>query len=110
MFYPTCRHNLFELRLRNEREVEPFLLDHGFVFVDLEKFSFADQVRTFAEAEMIVAIHGAGLTNMVWAPPGCKILEIMDPNYVNLMYYVLSEVLEQRYWYCGGQAAATTEA
>jgi capsular polysaccharide biosynthesis protein len=97
-------------RVLNEKELEPLLLDHGFVFVDLETFSFADQVRTFSEAEMIVAIHGAGLTNMVWAPPGCKIMEIMDPNHVSLMYYVLSEVLGQTYWYCGGKATGTTDA
>ena len=97
-------------RVLNEKDLEPLLLDHGFVFVDLETFSFADQVRTFSEAEMIVAIHGAGLTNMVWAPPGCKIMEIMDPNHVSLMYYVLSEVLGQSYWYCGGQPTGTTDA
>jgi len=97
-------------RVLNEKELEPLLLDHGFTFVDLETFSFADQIRTFSEAEMIVAIHGAGLTNMVWAPPGCKIMEIMDPNHVSIMYYVLSEVLGQTYWYCGGQPTGTTEA
>ena len=97
-------------RVLNENELEPVLLEHGFTFVDLEKFSFAEQVSTFAEAEIVVAIHGAGLTNMVWAPPNCKIMEIMDPNHVSLMYYVLSEVLGQRYWYCGGEATGTTEA
>lgn len=97
-------------RVLNEEELEPILLERGFTFVDLETFSFAEQVKTFSEAEMIVAIHGAGLTNMVWAPPGCKVLELMHPSHVKLMYYVLSELLGQPYWYCGGQASDTADA
>jgi hypothetical protein len=89
-------------RLLNESEIEPLLEQHGFIIAELETLSFAEQVRLFAQAEIIVGPHGAGLTNMVWAPPGCKVMEVQHPDYVNVMYYMLAEVLQQRYWCCLG--------
>lgn len=92
-------------RLVNENEIEPLLQQHGFVIAQLENLSFAEQIRLFAQAEIIVGPHGAGLTNMVWAPPGCKVMEIGHPDYVNVMYYMLAEILKQRYWFCLGEPA-----
>jgi capsular polysaccharide biosynthesis protein len=37
------------------------------------------QIRTFRSADLIVAQHGAALTNMVWCTPATSIIEI-SPN------------------------------
>jgi capsular polysaccharide biosynthesis protein len=92
-------------RLANEDQIEPLLAEHGFMIAELETMTFAQQVRLFAQAEIVVGVHGAGLTNLAWAPPGCKVMEIQHPDYVNVMYYMLAEVLEQRYWSCLGTSA-----
>jgi len=34
-----------------------------------------DQVRLFSEAAMVIGPHGAALTNVLYAPVGCKLLE-----------------------------------
>lgn len=93
-------------RLLNESELETILQKHGFIMAAMEDLSFAEQVQLFARAEAIVSIHGAGLTNMVFAPAGCRIMEIVDPMHIGAMYYMLAETLQHKYWSCVGQSAA----
>ena len=91
-------------RIINEDELEPILADHGFEIIEAETMSFAEQLKLFSEAEVIVGPHGAGLTNLLFAPRGCKVLEVFDPNHVKVLYYALADVLEQPYWYIIGNA------
>lgn len=95
-------------RIANEDELEPILSKNGFEIIEAERLSFREQVCLFSQAEAVVALHGAGLTNLLFAPPGCKVLEIFDPNHMKVMYYALADVLDQRYWYIVGQAAGLT--
>ena len=53
-------------RILNESEVVEQLQSFGFVAVELEGLSFHAQVALFAQAEVIVAPHGSGLTNLVF--------------------------------------------
>ncbi|HKO60187.1 MAG TPA: glycosyltransferase 61 family protein [Pyrinomonadaceae bacterium] len=92
-------------RLINENEIDSVLQQHGFIIAELETLSFVEQVQLFSQAEIVVAPHGAGLTNMVWGPRNCKVMEIHHPDYLNFMYYMLAEVLHQRYWCCVGTPA-----
>ena len=47
--------------------------------VDAAAMSPADQVRLFGETDVLVAQHGAGLSNIVWLPKGAAVLEIKPP-------------------------------
>ena len=53
--------------ITNEDEVMRALAPLGFAAYALEEMGFADQVRLFAQAEFIVAPHGAGLMNLAFA-------------------------------------------
>ena len=64
-------------RLLNERALQDLLLEHGFVVVALEELPIGEQIRLFQGAEIIVAQHGAGLTHLLHARPGTKLLEIL---------------------------------
>lgn len=44
--------------------------------VELEGKSLVEQVRLFAHATVIIGIHGAGLSNIVFAAPGASIIEL----------------------------------
>ena len=46
----------------------------GFETVYTEELSFAEQVRLFSETRCLVSIHGAGLTNLMFMPPGGHML------------------------------------
>jgi hypothetical protein len=46
--------------------------------VQLEQLSFAEQVRVFSEAALVVAQHGAGLANCMWMHPGSNVVELTN--------------------------------
>ena len=83
----------------NEAELIPILEKYGFKVLEAETLSFAEQVKYFSRAEAIVTSHGAGLANIMFAPKGCKVLEILDMNYVNDHYYNLAGVFDLDYYY-----------
>jgi capsular polysaccharide biosynthesis protein len=48
--------------------------------VACEQLSVAEQVRLFSEVSTIVSPLGAGQTNALFAPPGARILQILEPS------------------------------
>ncbi|KAI0232237.1 hypothetical protein LSAT2_017417, partial [Lamellibrachia satsuma] len=55
-------------------------------------------MRTFAGAVVVVAPHGAGLANLVYAPPGTYVVEaVCNPPHVNMCYQWAAHVLGMRY-------------
>ncbi|MBT5793947.1 MAG: glycosyltransferase family 61 protein [Deltaproteobacteria bacterium] len=62
--------------LANEEEFLGLLKEHKFRKVYLEQMSVREQVELFRSASHVIAAHGAGLTNVLFAPADVKILEI----------------------------------
>ena len=62
--------------LSNEDEFMPLLTKHKFQKVYLEQMSIIEQVKLFRTATHVIAAHGAGLTNVLFAPAYTRILEI----------------------------------
>jgi len=71
----------------NEDEV--FLILKGWTMAKLETMSFQDQMNLFAEAEVVVAPHGAGLVNLLWCYPKTKIVEFQDIEMLSKKVYPL---------------------
>ena len=67
-------------RLVNEDELLPEIRRLGFDVLYPEELSLAEQVRTFAEASVVMSVHGAGLTNMLFCPPKSLVLELHGPD------------------------------
>lgn len=84
-------------RLLNEEALLPELAAHGFTAVAMEDLDLAAQIRLMAETEVLLAPHGAGLTNMLFCPPGTEILEIADPSYPNPNFYAMAAALGHAY-------------
>ncbi len=78
----------------NEVALEAALVRRGFQIVRPERMDVADQIRLFAEAEVIVGPTGAGLTNAVFAAPGCKIVEIQPENFASFWVPAFSRLLD----------------
>jgi hypothetical protein len=69
-------------RLLNEDEIASIAREQGFEIVRCEELSFAAQVTMFSEASIIAGAHGAGLINMIFAPPTAKIVEMIGPRFI----------------------------
>jgi capsular polysaccharide biosynthesis protein len=69
--------------LANENEVIAALARFGVVPVALEGRTLESQAALFADAELIVAPHGAGLANIVFAPRDCRVVELLPNAYAN---------------------------
>jgi capsular polysaccharide biosynthesis protein len=90
-------------RVDNEREVLDVLEPLGFDVVDPGVLSVAEQVSSFAQAEMVVGPHGAGLTNIAFCPSGATVIELFPPDYVNPCYWNLAAQVDGlRYRYLVG--------
>lgn len=85
-------------KIVNEEEAFSYLESKGFTRVVLEEISILEQARLFSSAEIVVAAHGAGLSNLVYCQPkkaGVKVrvIEIFRPEHLDPTYFFLSHQL-----------------
>jgi Glycosyltransferase 61 len=83
--------------LVNEGELMGSLARLGFVMVRPDTMSLADQVRLFRGADVIVAPHGAELTNLGFCRPGTQIIELLMDAYCNWCFRNLAGLMQLRY-------------
>ncbi len=67
-------------RLKNERDLATLFAAKGFQSVSAANLSFRDQVALFSEADAIAGPHGAGLSHILFAPSGVRVLEIFPAD------------------------------
>jgi capsular polysaccharide biosynthesis protein len=97
-------------RVANEAELLPILKSHRFEIHDTQDFTtLEEQLRLFSSAECVISIHGAGLANALFAPPGAKVIEFMSPlpEYANSCYYSICAAAGHTYGYVLGEHAPT---
>ena len=80
----------------NETDVHAELVRHGFEALDAEDLTVAEQVARFGEAEAIVGLHGAGMTNMIFAHRPLAVTELFG-TYINRCYERLASSFGHRY-------------
>ncbi|WP_066258976.1 glycosyltransferase family 61 protein [Neobacillus drentensis] len=76
--------------ITNESDLWDLLKPYGFIKVELETLSVAEQARLFSTAEVIVGAHGAGLANLTFCRPDTKVIEIFTPTFITPLYWVIS--------------------
>lgn len=84
-------------KLVNESEIEERLRRAGFKTVMLEQLSFREQVGLFRSASGVVAPHGAGLSNLVFAQAHTKVIELVSPSFINHCYQKLAGAMQLPY-------------
>ncbi|MFC7069354.1 glycosyltransferase family 61 protein [Halobaculum lipolyticum] len=82
-------------RITNWSAVESALVDRGFEPVVLTEHDFREQKELFRNAETIVATHGAGLTELIYAEDA-SVIELFG-SYVVPPYFEMSEAVGHRY-------------
>lgn len=91
-------------RLVNEEEVWPLWERAGFERVLMEELTVEDQVALMRETAVLAGPHGAGLTNMVFCPPGAQVVEIADLGFPNPNFYALASAVRHGYWLIEAEA------
>jgi hypothetical protein len=71
----------------NEDELELLLTKLGFETHYMETYPLATQAQLLADAKIVVAPHGAGLANLLFARPGTSVVEIVPAGRYNATCY-----------------------
>ena len=86
-----------ERSIINEVELLNALAERDFELFDPSSSSFADQIKAFQEAEMIVSPHGAGLSNLTFSQKGVKVHEIVGGSHYFPCFRFLTQIVEGEY-------------
>jgi hypothetical protein len=65
----------------NEDEMIAELKRLDFQVLESKWNNHPEQLAAFADAEMIVGVHGAGMSNIIFSEPGTKVLEMFPNNH-----------------------------
>src|SRR5262249_57485244 len=66
--------------------------------VDFAECSYVEQIRTVLDSRVLIGVTGAGLTNLVWLPPGAAVVEIVPtPSYQPASFANLPPCMRVRY-------------
>ena len=97
--------------ISNFGKLEPILKENNFVIIYLEDLCISKQIEYFSVAEVIVGIHGAGLTNIIFSYKNTPtIVEITASDYIPTHYYWLSQAFQFNYHLFLGDKLQYTEA
>ena len=77
--YIKRTNNLFR-RLINHSKLEKDLTKLGFKAIDPVELPISDQIYFFSKAKIIIIESGAAMTNLIFADPGCLVIEIQPPD------------------------------
>ncbi len=76
--------------LLNEHDVVDTLAALDVEPVRFETMTLTKQITTMRSAELVIGPHGAGLTNIAFADPDTRIVELMPPKGANWCYRYLA--------------------
>ena len=86
-------------KITNEKEVIELVNKYGFKVFNMEDLQIVEQINLFNKAKVVIAPHGAGISNIVYCSNPFKLLEIFPENYFDSSYRILAQVLKCEYHY-----------
>jgi len=82
----------------NQDALNAVLDKYGFVSVIFEDFGFSEQVKIVQEAEILLGVHGAGMSNAMFCDSAdFKLLEIFPPMCATSDYWKLASAFNVHY-------------
>ena len=95
------RRKATKRRILSEEALWLVLQEHGFQEVFAEELTYKQQVQLFYNTELVVAPHGAGLTNLLFCRQ-VKVLELHPADIIKSHYFMLCKGLDFSYFYSFG--------
>jgi hypothetical protein len=94
------RKNAARRRILNEELVIVELLKYGFEIFDFDEVSFQQQVEILVNTSILVSLHGAALTNMIFMQPGSVVFELLPTEvFSDKCYFILAGTMKHAYYY-----------
>lgn len=90
-------------RCVNEAALIERLKSLGFAIVEPGVLSVAQQAECFANAKIVVGVHGAALANLAFCRPGTRVVELMPANYIAFFFANLAATAGCEYRMIVGQ-------
>ena len=85
-------------RVANESDLIPLLAERGFETLLPGELGLQDQLRAFAEAEVVLGPHGAGLANLC-ASSRATVIELQRRDDFRAAYFAQANAQGLEYWY-----------
>lgn len=76
----------------NEKDLIDSISALGVEVIYAEELSLQEQISRFSSCDLLIGVHGAGLSNQVWMQSGTTVIEILDKQYFNICFEVLAKV------------------
>ncbi|MDI2091651.1 glycosyltransferase family 61 protein [Commensalibacter oyaizuii] len=84
--------------LRNESELIAALKQRGYFILDPEQYTIDQQIIIFQHAKIVVALLGAGLSNIAFCKENTLIYELIPSHHDNPCFLTMSLQGKLRYW------------
>lgn len=84
-------------RVKNWNTIAQRMENAGILLTDPGQHDFEAQVDIFKNCRVIAGVHGAGLTNMIFMPPGGTVIEILPACYGTQTYWWMAHLLGHDY-------------
>jgi capsular polysaccharide biosynthesis protein len=86
-------------KIINQDELLIFLSDHKFETVFLEDYTVEHQIKLLYETQIVIAPHGAGLTNILFMQANTKVIELKAYNNDYWCFFSLARLAKLQYSY-----------
>ncbi|WPH02112.1 glycosyltransferase family 61 protein [Acrodontium crateriforme] len=70
--------------------------------VDYAALSLSEQIHISHTTDILIGVHGAGLTHGIFLPPNSTLVEIQPPSLKHKGFHNMAEALGHRYFTCHG--------
>lgn len=84
--------------MRNKAAVIEEVRNRGYEMVPPGMLNFNEQIQIFRSARIVVGVHGAGMTNIIFCEPGTIVYELVPAHYANSCFVNLGMICSLRYW------------
>jgi hypothetical protein len=92
-----------ERKLLNEDQIITLLQNSGFEIITPDNLTIAEQVKLMEQTQLVISVHGAALSNLLFCTAGIGVIELFSPDYFRTdCYYTLSAIKNLNYWYITG--------
>jgi capsular polysaccharide biosynthesis protein len=94
------RKNAKTRRMINESSFIHLLAKYSIEYHCLESFSLSEKINLLSNTSLLIGVHGAGLTNMLFLPDQASVIEIrMLGDSHNNSYFAMASALKFPYYY-----------